>query len=123
MANIAVRLNSAVAEPAEIHELICAEGANALQADYALLYVPGNNGYLVPLDAFVNEQELPAPALDKMKWPPIHPYEYEAQALNSLQPVVVQLGHMCPQDVSQLSTGLSIDSESAPCSARSIAVL
>ncbi len=123
MVNIAVRLNSALAEPAEIHELICAEGANALQADYALLYVPGNNGYLVPLDAFVNEQELPAPALDKMKWPPIHPYEYEAQALNSLQPVLVQLDHMFPQNVSQLSPALSKDAESAPSSSRSIAVL
>ncbi len=123
MVNIAVRLNSALAEPAEIHELICAEGANALQADYALLYVPGNNGYLVPLDAFVNEQELPTPALDKMKWPPIHPYEYEAQALNSLQPVLVQLDHMFPQNVSQLSPALSTDAEGTPSSSRSLAVL
>jgi len=123
MVNIAVRLNSALAKPAEIHELICAEGANALQADYALLYVPGNNGYLVLLDAFVNEQELAAPALDKMKWPPIHPYEYEAQALNSLQPVLVQLDHLFPQNVSQLAPPLWTDADSAPGSSRSTAVL
>jgi signal transduction histidine kinase len=106
MVNIAVRLNSALAEPADIHELICAEGAKALQANYALLYVPGNNGYLVLLDAFVNEQDLPTPALDKMKWPPIHPHEYEAQTLNSLQPVLVQFDHMFPQHVSQVLPAL-----------------
>src|SRR5207245_2760491 len=87
----------------DIHELICAEGAKALQADYALLYVPGNNGYLVLLEAFVNEQDLPSHAPDKMKWPPIHPYEYEAQTLNSLQPVLVQLDHMLPQNVNLLA--------------------
>ncbi len=123
MVNIAVRLNSALAEPADIHELICAEGAKALQADYALLYVPGNNGYLVLRDAFVNEQELPSHAPDKMKWPPIHPYEYEAQTLNSLQPVLVQLDHMFPQNVSQVLPALLRDAERAPGASRSTAIL
>ncbi len=98
MVNIAVRLNSAFAEPSEIHELICTEGANALQADYALLYVPDNNGQLVLLDAFVSEQEAFAnvPTRVANTWPPIRPYEYEVQALTSLQPMLVKLDQVFP---------------------------
>jgi len=98
MVNIAVRLNFALAEPSEIHELICTEGANALRADYALLYVPDNNRQLVLLDAFVSDQEAFAnvPARVANTWPPIRPYEYEAQALSSLQPMLARLDQVFP---------------------------
>jgi hypothetical protein len=49
MANIAARLNAAAVEPSEIQQLICAEAANALRADYALLYGIENGGKLIPL--------------------------------------------------------------------------
>ena len=52
LANVAARLNSAAATGtsvgAEILQLICNEGANALQADYALLYVANTEGNLLP---------------------------------------------------------------------------
>jgi len=98
MVNIAVRLNSALAAPSEIHELICTEGANALQADYALLYVPDNNRQFVLLDAFVSEQEAFAnvPAKVANTWPPIRPYEYEFQAFTSLQPMLIKLDQVFP---------------------------
>src|SRR5258708_12688007 len=38
MANIATRLNSAVVDPAEIHDLICAEAARPLPPNSFLLY-------------------------------------------------------------------------------------
>ena len=87
MVNIAARLNAAVAAPSEIHELICTEGAMALQADYALLYVPDSSGQLVPLNAYIAEQEPPAMLNE---WPPIRQHEYEAMAFTSLQPVLVE---------------------------------
>src|SRR2546423_14784192 len=51
LANIATRLNEAVAEPVGIGQLICEEGATGLRADYTLLYVkdPRNDMRLVPL--------------------------------------------------------------------------
>ncbi len=91
MVNIAARLNAAVAAPAEIHELICTEGANALQADYALLYVPDQSGQLVLLNAFIAEQEPPSG-----EWPPIQRHEFEARALRSLQPVLMELDQLPP---------------------------
>src|SRR5207253_4207287 len=48
LANMAARLNAAVVEPAEVYQLICTDGASAVRADYALLYVPDDNGQLVP---------------------------------------------------------------------------
>jgi signal transduction histidine kinase len=88
VANIATRLNAASVEPAEIHQLICTEAANALRADYALLYGHGVHGELVPLATFVNETE-PQTAL--YDWPPIFPYEYEYTSLSELQPVLMQV--------------------------------
>jgi len=88
VANIAARLNSAVAEPAEIHDLICTEAANALQADYALLYSGDASGQLVPLACYVDEQGQSAILSD---WPPIHQRDFEMQALNSLQPLLMPI--------------------------------
>ncbi|HEX6483628.1 MAG TPA: GAF domain-containing sensor histidine kinase [Ktedonobacteraceae bacterium] len=88
MANIATRLNSAVAEPAEIHQLICTEAANALQADYVLLYSADINGQLVPLASYVDEQEPSALLSD---WPPVHQRDFEIRALSSLQPLLMPI--------------------------------
>ncbi len=92
LANVAVRLNSAAATGtsvgAEILQLICNEGANALQADYALLYVASTEGQMMPVAAFVSEREQPAKAHE---WPPISKREYEAKALWSLQPVLIEI--------------------------------
>lgn len=88
LANIATRLNSAVAEPAEIHEFICIEAANALQADYALLYSGDSNRQLVPLACYVDAQE---PAIAVNDWPLIQPRDFEMQALSSLQPVLMSI--------------------------------
>lgn len=88
MANIATRLNSAVVDPADIHELICAEAARALRADYVLLYGISDNEHLFPLATFSSMQESPSPLND---WPTIAVYEHEGQVLNSMQPVLLQL--------------------------------
>lgn len=90
MANVASRLNTAVATGmrvgSEILQLICTEGASALQADYALLYVSDNDGQLVPRATFASERELATTPND---WPPIRNREFEARALSSLQPILV----------------------------------
>src|SRR5439155_3820864 len=74
--------------PAEIHQLICTEAANALRADYVLLYGLSASEQLVPLATFISEQEPQALLND---WPPILLHEYEGQALTSLQPVLMPL--------------------------------
>lgn len=88
MANIATRLNSAVAEPAEIRQLICTEAANALQADYALLYCADMNGQLVPLASYVDEQE---PSAILSDWPLVQQRDFEIRALSSLQPLLMPI--------------------------------
>ncbi|HXX77107.1 MAG TPA: GAF domain-containing sensor histidine kinase, partial [Ktedonobacteraceae bacterium] len=100
LANVAARLNSAAATGnnvgAEILQLICNEGANALQADYVLLYAHSSNEeQLQPVATFVNEREAP---IKSYEWPPIRKSEYEAKALWSLQPVLIQFDN-------QLSSG------------------
>lgn len=91
MANIAARLNAAVAAPSEIHELICTEAAKALQADYALLYIPDSSRQLFLLNAFVADQE---PSTMLSEWPSIHQHEFAALAINSPQPVLVELDQL-----------------------------
>ena len=92
LANIAARLNTAIALElgigADIHQLICTESANALQADYSLLYVIDSNSNLVPLAIYTSDQE-PASMLNE--WPTIRPNEYEAHALSSLQPILAHI--------------------------------
>ncbi len=90
LANVAARLNAAAVTgsgvEAEILQLICREGANALQADYALLYVNDNDEQLVPVATFVSEWE---PVTRPADWPPIQHYEYAARAFNSQQPMLL----------------------------------
>ncbi|MDQ6644359.1 MAG: GAF domain-containing sensor histidine kinase, partial [Chloroflexota bacterium] len=86
MANITARLNAAVVEPSEIQQLICSEAANAVRADYALLYGVDNVGKLVPLAVYADDHEPPTSLSD---WPSIYLAEYEAQPLTGLQPVLI----------------------------------
>jgi len=92
LANIAARLNMAITPElgvgADIHQMICTESANALQADYALLYVVDMHGQLVPIAIYTSDQE-PRSILNE--WPLIHPNDYEAQALTSLQPILIEI--------------------------------
>ncbi len=88
MANIATRLNSAVVAPTEIQQLICTEGANALQADYAILYVKEASGQLVALASYDASTDIQAVYNE---WPPIQPYEKEAQIFYALQPTLIRL--------------------------------
>jgi signal transduction histidine kinase len=99
LANVAARLNAAAATGtrvgAEILQLICTEGANALQADYALLYVKGNNDQLLPVATFASERGL---ATSPNDWPPIRNSEFEAKALSLLHPVLVQIDNPSHSD-------------------------
>ena len=88
MANIAARLNSAVVAPSDIQQLICTEGANALQADYAILYVAGERGQLVALAAYDGSTDIQGAYNE---WPPIQPHENEAQIFYALQPLLIRL--------------------------------
>ncbi len=94
LANVAARLNAAAVTGTrigtEILQLICTEGANALQADFALLYISGNEGQLLPAATFAGERE---PKTAPHDWPPVRNSEYEARALSSQQPVLVQIGN------------------------------
>ena len=88
MATIATRLNAAVVEPAEIGLMICKEGANILHADYAFLYRSSGERHLKPLAAYMRDLDVSLPL---QEWPLIHNYEYEAQALHALQPVLLHI--------------------------------
>ncbi len=103
LANIATRLNEAVAEPVEIGQLICEEGARALRADYTLLYIkdPKNDLQLMPLCAHIQPDAGPitshdsgsliTPVTDPRQWPPISMLEYEGQALHTPQPTLLYI--------------------------------
>ncbi|MBV9613841.1 MAG: GAF domain-containing protein [Ktedonobacteraceae bacterium] len=101
MATIATRLNAAVVEPAEIGLVICKEGANILHADYAFFYRADDERHLKPLAAYMRDLDAPLP-LDE--WPLIHSYEYEAQALHTMQPILL---HIPSQEIAQ-KKGISL---------------
>ena len=92
MANIATRLNAAVVKPEDIYQLICSEGASALQADYTLLYVPDEpgeqdfHGKLVPLAAYKAEG-----IAQTHEWPVVYIHEPVAKAFSSLQPLLMKV--------------------------------
>ena len=100
MANIAARLNAVVVEPQEIHQLICDEGANALNADYVLLYQTDESGQLLPVAVYNgdsnnhgNHSHNNHESNSLAHWPPIAPHEPEAEALTSLQPLLVHFNY------------------------------
>jgi len=102
MATIATRLNAAVIEPAEIGQVICKEGAQVLHADYTLLYNVDEENKLVPLAAYMYALDAPLPLHE---WPLMDTSEYEAQALYSLQPILL---HIPPQQTSQTQGGMPL---------------
>jgi signal transduction histidine kinase len=85
---MAASLNAAVIEPAEVHQLICTEGANAVRADYALLYVLNDKGQLLPIFAHTPTSEA---TLTLNDWPILDTSDQDAQVLYSLQPVLLNL--------------------------------
>ncbi len=88
LANMATRLNAAVVEPAEVHQLICTEGAKAVRADYVLLYVLDGNGQLVPTSASIGIAKAVFHVHD---WPILDSSTKEAQVFYSLQTELVDL--------------------------------
>ncbi len=93
LANIATRLNAAVAETAEIQELICKEAVTAFRADDAVLYVPDEKQNLKPI-AIVGNNQLTA--CTEHSWGEICRYEQAGQVLYSLQPVLLQVSLKTP---------------------------
>lgn len=93
MSNVAARLNSVIATGmglgSEIHQLICTEGANALQADLAILYVHSHENQFVPLGAAASGAE---PQTLPQEWPPVAVQDYKTLLLHSPQPVLLQVG-------------------------------
>ncbi|HEY3993784.1 MAG TPA: GAF domain-containing sensor histidine kinase [Ktedonobacteraceae bacterium] len=96
MSNVAARLNSVVATGMglgnEIHHLICTEGANALRADLAILYVHHHDNQFVPLAAIASDSE---PQTLPQEWPPIAVQDYNA-FLHSAQPNLLQVAKPAP---------------------------
>ncbi len=92
LTSVAARLNSTIATGlsgrAEIFQMICAEGARALQADYALLYVPVAGGQLQAVASYTEEIELSGRGSD---WPTIGSKERDAAFLNELQPALIHV--------------------------------
>jgi len=94
MATIATRLNAAVIEPAEIGLVICKEGADVLNADYTLFYtVDEENSRLSPLAAYMRDLDKSLPVNE---WPSLHTSEQDAQALYSLQPILLTIAPQLP---------------------------
>ncbi|MEO7022074.1 MAG: GAF domain-containing sensor histidine kinase [Ktedonobacteraceae bacterium] len=105
MSNVAARLNSVVASGmgmgSEIHQLICTEGANALSADLAILYIHGPAGQFIPQAAITSFSEAPT-SLEE--WPTIPQTAYTSLLVDSLQPCLLQIdqswhlqpGNGCP---------------------------
>lgn len=90
MSNVAARLNSVVATGTgmgnEIHQLICTEGANALRADLAILYVHNADGQLISQAAFASSSEFPTLT---QEWPGISQDEHASLVPDHLQPSLI----------------------------------
>jgi signal transduction histidine kinase len=115
MANIAARLNAAVIEPQEIHQLICDEGATALNADYVLLYQTNESGQLLPVAVYTSDSSDHSQTTHESSsfahWPPIAPHEPEVEALTSLQPLLVHFNY--PSALEQRARSLASSVQSA----------
>ncbi len=96
MANMAARLNAVVGAPTEIHQMICSEGANALNADVVLLYQVDESDQLLPIAVYSGEQEDHSDHDSRSSftdWPHLASNGKEAETLSSLQPVLVHFNH------------------------------
>lgn len=98
MSNVAARLNSVIATGMglgnEIHHLICTEGANALQADLAILYVHHDKQF-IPLGATIGDSE---PQTLPQEWPPVTIQDYNTLLLHSSQPALLHLDKLAVHD-------------------------
>jgi signal transduction histidine kinase len=116
MSNVAARLNSVVATGmgmgSEIHHLICSEGAHALRADLAILYVHHPDGQFVPQAAVTID---PEPPTFPQEWPPIAIIDYSDLLVYSIQPTLFHLNQPFP-------TGQQIDPGGAPASNRPLSL-
>jgi len=101
LVNVATRLNAAVAEPAEISQLICQEGAKVLNADYAVLYITGDDGILTPMSAFMSppmlsREEEQEPPLALTDWPTFHISEYDTLVNHTQLPTLFDIVQPTP---------------------------
>lgn len=92
MSNVAARLNSVVASGtaigSEIHQLICTEATNALNADLAVLYVHQSNGQFVCQGAYINAQES---GTCSKEWPVLPQALYTSLLPDTVQPQLFQV--------------------------------
>ena len=106
LATVASSLNSAVTTGAgvgtEIQQLICTEGARALQADYAILYMPERNNMLFPVAVACRDQDVGSLVGD---WPPIRNNSPETRALHTLQPELMAINAMATSGYLPAVTG------------------
>ena len=95
LTTVAARLNSAVTGGAgvgtDIQQLICTEGARAMQADFAVLYMASRANMLAPVAVASRDQDAGSLVAD---WPPVHTRTPETQALESLQPELMAIDDM-----------------------------
>jgi len=95
LTTVAARLNSAMATGAgvgtEIQQLICTEGARAMQADFAILYMAERKNMLSPVAVACRDHDAGSLVGD---WPPIHGRTPETRALDSLQPELMAINEM-----------------------------
>ena len=95
LTTVAARLNSAMATGAgvgtEIQQLICTEGARAMQADFAILYMAERKNMLSPVAVACRDQDAGSLVDD---WPPIHGRTPETRALETLQPEIMAITDM-----------------------------
>jgi signal transduction histidine kinase len=116
MSNVAARLNSVVATGmglgTEIHHLICTEGAHALQADLAILYVHHHANQFVPLGAIACHAE---PQTFPQEWPPLAVQDYNALLVHSAQPTLLQVDG--PEQDGQPHLNITIPQPQTPTAA------
>ncbi len=95
LTTVAARLNSAVTTGAgvgtQIQQLICTEGARALQADFAILYMVERKNVFSPVAVACRDQDAGSLIGD---WPSLHGRTPETRALKSLQPELMTINEM-----------------------------
>ncbi|GCE27253.1 hypothetical protein KDA_27370 [Dictyobacter alpinus] len=112
MVNISTILNAAAMEPIEISQLICAEGSNALHADYVAFYTRRAEGLLEPLAVTMPDQLESSDLLTD--WPTLRIAEYEQETAQPLHPFLLEVGpsrRTQPSSESGAQTALSRDQQ------------
>lgn len=106
LTTVAARLNAAVTTGAgvgaDIQQLICTEGARAMQADFAILYMPSRPNMLTPVAVASRDQDAGSLVAD---WPPVHIRTPETRALDSLQPELIAINDMTSSGLLPATTG------------------